>query len=66
MINITIDKEDLLEYLQHIKEDEDAYKAFIKLSEREQNDLIDNLLYLCYKQVDEDYISHELLERLSK
>jgi hypothetical protein len=66
MINITIDKDDLLEYLQHIKEDEDAYKTFMRLSEREQNDLIDNLLYLCYKQVDEDYISYELLERLTK
>jgi hypothetical protein len=38
----------------------------MRLSEREQNDLIDNLLYLCYKQVDEDYISYELLERLTK
>ena len=66
MITITIDREDITEYLQYVKEDEDAYKAFMQLSECEQNDLIDNLLYLCYKQVDEDYISHELLERLKK
>ena len=64
MITITIDREDLLEYLQDLYESE--YKAFMKLSKREQNDLLDNLVYQCYKQVDEIHILHELLEGLKK
>lgn len=64
MINITIDKKDLLEYLQDSYESD--YKAFIKLSEREQNDLLDNLVYSCYKEIDEVQILHELLGRLNK
>lgn len=64
MINITIDKNDLLEYLEDSYKSD--YKAFIKLSEREQNDLLDNLVYLCYKEIDEIYILHELLGSLTK
>lgn len=64
MINITIDKTDLLEYLE--ASDESQYKAFIKLSERKQNDLLDNLIYLCYKEVDEINIFHELMGRLNR
>ena len=64
MIYITVDKNDLLEYLKDGYEKE--HKAFMQLSEREQNDLIDHLVYLCYKELDEGYYFNELLERLKK
>lgn len=64
MINITVDKTDLLEYLEDSYKSD--YKAFIKLSEREQDDLLDHLVYLCYKEVDEVQLLHELLEHLKK